>query len=45
MAASKRIAVTGATGQIGRVLSRRLIEAGHEVVVLSRGRPQEDRQP
>lgn len=36
MAASKRIVITGATGQIGRILSRRLIEAGHDVVVLSR---------
>jgi uncharacterized protein (TIGR01777 family) len=36
MSSSKRIVITGATGQIGRVLSRRLIEAGHEVVVLSR---------
>ncbi len=36
MSTKKRIVITGATGQIGRVLSRRLIEAGHEVVVLSR---------
>lgn len=36
MSVPKRIVVTGATGQIGRPLTRRLLEAGHEVVVLSR---------
>jgi uncharacterized protein (TIGR01777 family) len=36
MSNGRRVVVTGATGQIGRPLSRRLIEAGYEVVVFSR---------
>jgi len=34
--APKRIVITGATGQIGRPLTRRLMEEGHHVVVFSR---------
>lgn len=33
---AKRIVITGATGQIGRPLSARLLAAGHDLVVLSR---------
>jgi uncharacterized protein (TIGR01777 family) len=36
MANSQRIVITGATGQIGRPLSRRLLDAGYGLVVLSR---------
>ena len=36
MPTPKRIVITGATGQIGRPLSRSMIGAGHEVVVLTR---------
>lgn len=32
----KRIIVTGATGLIGRKLSRKLFEAGHQIIVFSR---------
>ena len=31
-----RVLITGATGEIGRPLSQRLIESGDELVVLSR---------
>ena len=31
-----RVILTGGTGQIGRVLARELLDAGHDVVVLSR---------
>ncbi len=33
-----RVVVIGATGHIGTYLIPRLVEAGHEVVALSRGR-------
>ncbi|HXJ56332.1 MAG TPA: NAD(P)H-binding protein [Verrucomicrobiae bacterium] len=34
---SLRIAITGGTGFVGRTLARRLIRAGHEVVLIARG--------
>jgi uncharacterized protein (TIGR01777 family) len=34
----QRVLLTGATGFIGRILARRLIERGHRVVVLARNR-------
>lgn len=34
-----RYVIPGGTGQIGQVLSRALVGAGHEVVLLARGRP------
>ena len=37
---SRRIAVIGGSGFIGRHLAPKLVEAGHEVVVLSRKRPE-----
>lgn len=35
MSNGKRVVITGATGQIGRPLSRRLVEASYELVVFS----------
>ena len=32
----KRIIITGATGLIGRKLSQKLFEAGHQIIVFSR---------
>ena len=43
MSMAKRVIITGATGFIGRALSDRLVEAGYEVVGLSRD-PESGRQ-
>ncbi|BCM90195.1 putative protein [Abditibacteriota bacterium] len=37
-----KIAITGGTGFVGRHLARTLVEAGHEVVLLARGRDSRD---
>jgi nucleoside-diphosphate-sugar epimerase len=39
----QRIAIIGATGQIGSVLSRSLLELGHSVIAISRGRSDNNR--
>ena len=36
MAEKKRVIVAGATGMIGRVVSKRLVERGYELIVFSR---------
>src|SRR5262249_50721820 len=38
-----RIAITGGTGFVGRHLARALVEQGHEVVLIARGRDGRDR--
>src|SRR5690606_26665374 len=40
-----RIAITGGTGFVGRHLARRLLDHGHEVVLIARGRDQRDLAP
>lgn len=40
-----KIAITGGTGFIGRHLARDLIDRGHEVVVIARGRYSRNNQP
>jgi len=37
-----RVAITGGTGFVGRNLARRLVESGHEVVLLARGADRRD---
>lgn len=37
-----RIAITGGTGFVGRHLARLLVQAGHEVVLIARGKDTRD---
>ena len=41
--ASKRIVLAGGSGFVGQALAARLLADGHEVIILSRGRPRNAR--